>query len=399
MKLHRNYKYRLYPTKTQADLLDHHIFISKQAWNSTLALKIEDISNNSNLAEQDKKYSKDSEIETAMKQELRARGLNFHSGVVQESFKSMKKSLELFFKKRKSTDNLGFPKFQSSKSIEGSFYFKNQGISWTDAYFKILKNKIKWKYHRKLPTDKVNSVVIKRDSDGKYYIILNVSFENENEISNLQQSKLECGIDMNIQNISISDSNGHQKLIKIEDFNKNKYSVTYRKLQQQLSKRYKSKNFSKNTQRLQKKSNKMFKKIKNKKEDFFHKLSNELTNKFDRITIEKLEIKSMKESKSTRLNRLISDVSWGSLIQKINYKSEMKNKIIREIHPAYTSIRCSKCGFIHKGNRKSQSDFTCLKCNFTANADINASQNILDIDSWSLEQTALISYWESESLG
>ena len=228
---------------------------------------------------------------------------------------------------------------------------------------------------------------------------MNVSFENENEISNLQQSKLECGIDMNIQNISISDSNGHQKLIKIEDFNKNKYSVAYRKLQQQLSKRYKSKNFSKNTQRLQKKSNKMFKKIENKKEDFFHKLSNELTNKFDRITIEKLEIKSMKESKSTRLNRLISDVSWGSLIQKLKYKSEMKNKIIREIHPAYTSIRCSKCGSIHKDNRKSQSDFTCLKCNFTENADINVSQNILDIDSWSLGQTVLISSLKSESLG
>ena len=395
MKLHRNYKYRLYPTKTQADLLDHHIFISKQAWNSTLALKMEDLKLNSNLAEQDKKYTKDKDIETAMKDELKSRGLKFHSGVVQESFKSMKKSLELFYKKRKSTDTVGFPKFQSSKSIEGSFYFKNQGISWNDSYFKILKQKIKWKYHRKLPTEKVNSAVIKRESDGKYYIILNVSFEHsENE----QPSKLECGIDMNINNISISDSNGHQRLIKIEDFSKNKYSKTYRKLQQQLSKRYRKKNFSKNTKKLQKKSNKMFKKIKNKKEDFFHKLSTELTNKFDRITVEKLEIKKMKESKSTRLNRLISDVSWDSLLQKLNYKSEMKNKIIREIHPAYTSRRCSKCGFIHKNNRKSQSDFTCLECKHHQNADINASQNILDIDKWSPEQKTLISTWESKSL-
>jgi len=200
----------------------------------------------------------------------------------------MKKSLETFNKKRKSTDTVGFPKFQTSKSIEGSFYFKNQGISWNDSHFKILKQKIKWKYHRELPTEKVNSVVIKRESDGKYYIILNVSFEHNGYE---QQTKLECGIDMNINNISISDSNGHQKLIKIEDFSKNKYSKTYRKLQQQLSTRYRKKNFSKNTKKLQKKSNKMFKKIKNKKEDFFHMLSNELTNKFDRITIEKLEIK------------------------------------------------------------------------------------------------------------
>ena len=392
MELHRNYKYRLYPTKTQADLLDYHIFISKQAWNSTLALKIKDLKKNSHLDPQDRKYMKDSEIETLMKLELQSRGLKFHSGIVQESFKSMKKTLELFYKKRKTSDNIGFPKFQSSKSIEGSFFFKNQGISWTDSYFKILKNKIKWKYHRKLPNDNINSVVIKRESDGKYYIILNVSFENKIK-QKTPKKPLECGIDMNVKNISISDSNGHQKLIKIEDFNKNKYSKTYRKLQQQLSKRYKSKNFSKNTKRLQKKSNKMFRKIKNKKEDFFHKLSNELTNNFDRITIEKLEIKSMKESESTRLNRLISDVSWNSLIQKIKYKSEMKHKIIREINPAYTSIRCSKCGFIHKNNRKSQSDFSCLKCKYTTNADINASQNILDIDKWSLEQKALISSW------
>jgi len=83
MKLHRNYKYRLYPTKTQSDLLDHHIFISNQAWNSTLALKMEDLKLNSDLAPQDKKYIKDSEIETAMKEELKSRGLKFHSGVVQ----------------------------------------------------------------------------------------------------------------------------------------------------------------------------------------------------------------------------------------------------------------------------------------------------------------------------
>ncbi len=54
----------------------------------------------------------------------------------------------------------------------------------------------------------------------------------------------------------------------------------------------------------------------------------------------------MKESQKTHLNRLISDVSWNSLIQKLKYKSEMKNKIIREIDPSFTSQRCFKCGHI-----------------------------------------------------
>jgi len=357
-------------------------------------MKMKDLSDNADLPKADKVYIKDAEIERAMKEELTARGLNFHSGIVQESFKSMKKSLEIFYKKRKEADTVGFPKFKDSKSAKNSFFFKNQGISWNDSYFKIMKQKIKWKYHRKLPVDKVNQVLIEQESDGKWYIVLNITFDSQQEY---EKSGLECGIDMNIGNIAVTESSGKSYLIKLEDFSKNKYSKQYVKLQQQLSRRYKKRNFSKNTKRLQKQANKVYTKIKNKKEDAFHKISNDLTNKFDRISLEDLKIKEMKESNKKFLNRLISDVSWDSLLQKIKYKSEMKNKIVREIHPAYTSQRCHSCGFISKNNRKSQSDFVCQNCNHTENADLNSSRNIIDYDSWSLEQKTKIATWQPES--
>jgi putative transposase len=389
MKLFRNYKFRLYPTKSQIDLLNLHFFLSNQAWNCTLALKMADLKENASLPKADRAYRKDKDIEKAMNTELKARGFNPHSGITQESFKSMKKSLQTFYSKK--NDGVGFPKFKDSKKIEQSFYFKNQGISWTDEYFKILKNKISWKLHRNIPNSaKLNSVVVKRESDGKFYVILNLTLEEETQYP---KSGVECAIDLNVKNIAISDTNGNRRLIKLEDFSKSKYSKTYIKLQQQLSKRYKNKNFSKNTQRLQKKSNRYFKKIKNKKEDFFHKLSNELTNQYDQISIENLEIKSMKESKSARLNRLISDISWNSLILKIKYKQAQKNKLIRELNPAYSSQRCNRCGKISKNNRKSQSDFSCSNCKYTTNADLNAADNLLDYDNWSLEQTTLISQW------
>nr|MCR5110264.1 transposase [Ruminococcus sp.] len=52
------------------------------------------------------------------------------------------------------------------------------------------------------------------------------------------------------------------------------------------------------------------------------------------------------------------------------------------IDPKNTSRRCSKCGYIDKENRETQSRFICLKCGFKENADYNASQNIgiKDID-------------------
>ena len=49
MQIHRNYKFRLYPTKSQIDLLNLHFFLSNQAWNSTLAQKMTDLKANGHL--------------------------------------------------------------------------------------------------------------------------------------------------------------------------------------------------------------------------------------------------------------------------------------------------------------------------------------------------------------
>ena len=42
----------------------------------------------------------------------------------------------------------------------------------------------------------------------------------------------------------------------------------------------------------------------------------------------------------------------------------------------YTSQTCSKCGFVHKLNRKNET-FLCRNCGYTLDADYNASKNIL----------------------
>ena len=42
----------------------------------------------------------------------------------------------------------------------------------------------------------------------------------------------------------------------------------------------------------------------------------------------------------------------------------------------YTSQQCSKCGYIHKDNRKTQEKFKCVHCGYEENADLNASINI-----------------------
>jgi IS605 OrfB family transposase len=47
-----------------------------------------------------------------------------------------------------------------------------------------------------------------------------------------------------------------------------------------------------------------------------------------------------------------------------------------EIHPAYTSVTCSKCGNRDKASRESQALFVCSSCGYKENADLNASKMV-----------------------
>lgn len=88
---------------------------------------------------------------------------------------------------------------------------------------------------------------------------------------------------------------------------------------------------------------------------------------------------------SRRMNRLLSRT----------YRKVIKDKLVRleekygittvEVNAAYTSQECSKCGFVSKGNRKSQSAFHCTCCGHKVNADVNAARNIVKRRSFDVE--------------
>ena len=64
------------------------------------------------------------------------------------------------------------------------------------------------------------------------------------------------------------------------------------------------------------------------------------------------------------------------LYQHVEYKAEMFGIVVTQVSPAYTSQRCSSCGFTHESNRRSKHHFVCQKCEYELNADYNASKNI-----------------------
>lgn len=79
---------------------------------------------------------------------------------------------------------------------------------------------------------------------------------------------------------------------------------------------------------------------------------------------------------SKRQRRVLHSWAFGQLRAFIAYKAALAGVPVVSVDPAYTSQTCSRCEHREKVNRKSQAQFLCVACGFSAHADVNAAVNI-----------------------
>jgi IS605 OrfB family transposase len=85
-----------------------------------------------------------------------------------------------------------------------------------------------------------------------------------------------------------------------------------------------------------------------------------------------------KEEKTVDLKRRFHRWSFAQFHAFLDYKAEARGIRVEKVDPRHTSQTCSRCGFHHRSNRRSQSLFHCRSCGYQLNADLNASYNIRD---------------------
>ncbi len=68
--------------------------------------------------------------------------------------------------------------------------------------------------------------------------------------------------------------------------------------------------------------------------------------------------------------------SFAQLGAFLAYKAERRGILLVRVDPRNSSRTCNMCGHCDKSNRTSQSDFACLSCGYSANADYNAAYNL-----------------------
>ncbi|MFL6223876.1 MAG: RNA-guided endonuclease InsQ/TnpB family protein, partial [Actinomycetes bacterium] len=120
--------------------------------------------------------------------------------------------------------------------------------------------------------------------------------------------------------------------------------------------------------------------------DWVEQRSTQIARDYDLIRVEDLDVGNMTRSakgtverpgrnvrQKAGLNRAILASGWGMVAARLEHKAAGR---LAKVDPAFTSWRCSECRTVDRKARESQAVFRCRSCGYSANADLNAAQNI-----------------------
>lgn len=159
-KIHRTYKFRLYPTKAQTELLAKHFGCARFVYNYFLNQRIEQYrmtGSSDNYYVQSKALTElKKHEETAWLKEVNAQSLCF-------SIQCLDTAYTNFFKKRAK-----FPKFKSKRAKNSFTAPQYSSIERDKLFIAKFREGIKCRVHREIK-GKIGKVTITKTPSGKYF--------------------------------------------------------------------------------------------------------------------------------------------------------------------------------------------------------------------------------------
>ncbi|MBN8563156.1 MAG: transposase [Leptolyngbya sp. UWPOB_LEPTO1] len=143
-----------------------------------------------------------------------------------------------------------------------------------------------------------------------------------------------------------------------------------RKACKQLSRKQKG---SKQREKARKHLVRQYEKIANQRRDWFWQLAHELTNQFDVLYFETLNLKGMQ-----RLwGRKIQDLALREFLSILEWVAQKKGKLVEYRDPWFPSSKmCSKCGHVLESLDLKTREWRCPECNTLHDRDESAAKNI-----------------------
>ena len=368
----RAIKIRLYPNKTQEQVLNKVLGCYRFVYNQMLARKqhaYKEDKTNLSVTDLSKWFHG-----TLLKDEQYVWLKEQNTKVMKQAIRQMDGAYQKFFKQHN-----GFPKFKTKKDKQSALFpidaisrkntfetrhislitsLKNIKFRCSDLYFSRLQ-----KYNKD-----IRSATLSKTKSGNFFLSILVEM-NDTELKRFERTNKQVGIDLGVKDFVIT-SDG--EVFENKHFFKKKEKQV-RRLQRQISRKVKGSNNMKKTKiRIAR----LFERITNKKVAYIHYITNELLTYFDTIFMENLNVKGM--MKNHHLAKAIQEVGFYKFKETLVSKSLVNDKKVVFIDRFYPSSKtCSECGYKKRDLKLRDRFWICPECGAEHDRDLNAARNIL----------------------
>lgn len=403
------YKFRLYPNEEQKQMLNQMIGNARFAWNMMLARQLDHYKETYRFKSKGE-YLKANQALKELNSIKKDEEYSFLRILPSRAYNYVHLNLDAAWKKffKEKAKGAGKPKFKPNRGWQSFQTDTTFTLDYDNRLFEIRKQYIPFKAKK---NDKLydvlnaggyeKTITVSRSPSHKYFLSISLHDPRKVDLpAPAEQPEAPVGIDWGVKDFACT-SDG-------EVFEKNTAYLRMQKklhrLQRKASRQYrmnakpgqkwreiKTSNWTKTQQQIAK----LHERIANIRKDFIHQITNDLTERYDLIAIEDLNVKGMSSSvkpkkredgkgykqngkkRKSGLNKNILNHSPHEFKRQLEYKSKWKGGQVVKVDRFFPSSKtCSCCGFVNKELSLKDRQWDCPECGTHHHRDINAALNI-----------------------
>lgn len=352
-----SYKYRLYPTRAQAEALTGMLGAFCDLYNAALDQRIQAYRRGVRL-----RYGNQAgELKAVRAGDERLAGFSFSAE--QQVLRRLDKAFSSFFRRLKERDGkAGFPRFKAKSRFDSAELRVGDGLTIRKAKrlgIVGIPGEIKCRWHRPLPDGAKTGAAVVSRSCGKWYICFQLTLPDADAPA---RDGATVGVDLGLGSL-VALSNGETVPTPQHAA---RAAKALRRAQRAVARK---RRHSRRQRKAKLKVARLHARIAAQRRDFSHKLSRSLVDRFSHIAFENLNVTGLARG---MLAKPVANAAWNQLIQHVTYKAANAGGVIVLVDPRGTSQTCPDCGTV-KPKKLSERMHLC-ECGCVTDRDVAAAK-------------------------